>query len=721
MKYWGAFAITLVLLAAALVTSEKQRVPTPVSPDAVLSLIADSEHELTRLPVSFDRMSDEEEIDIGNRLAEVYLNQENDANVDPETREVRAYVNRVGARVARGAHRRLPYRFHYLSSPDFINAFALPGGHVVIGGGLMALMDSEDELASVLGHEVEHIDHYHCQERVQTQAALHKVPLGEMVAIPIVIFQAGYSKNQELEADREGTRLAVQAGYSPLGAIRMFQTFGRLFEMTRRRSRSPQEELSKLAIDTLNGYFRSHPLPSERIAQIKQMISDEHWESKVAEQPLEVEYVFQTERAQRALAAGRYAEAESAATRSLSLRPEQIDALATLTSAQFALMELPSCKENYRKLLAQSPPDAGNVGVFALQIAQEALNARHFEQAAKYAGTLLDFQPNNAEGLAALAEAQVGKGDFQAAEATWRTLENLYPPQAQEVVNYVASAAQNALEIHHYAQARDVAGFWLTLRPRVWDALKIQASASLALGDFAAAAQADRGALDAMPRNSVAMMELVWNYADALSASKRGQAAVEDFRRFMTGPRPETTSTIERQIRIEDAGLALMAGDEGPAKELAADSRRPGRNRISPELLNRLGWWYYRAGKYSYANVMLYQLVMLRPGDVPLRNDLAWVEMEDNQLDDATTAFSEMPGTGETHFEQWNSAQMGLAIALWRARKTDDALKQFEPAVNAEPRWTNSNLVRAFYSPGVAQTVDEMKSEQARRLQARKR
>jgi predicted Zn-dependent protease len=46
-------------------------------------------------------------------------------------------------------------------------------------------MDSEDELAAVLGHEIEHVDHYHCVERVQQQEALHQIPLGELLSLPI--------------------------------------------------------------------------------------------------------------------------------------------------------------------------------------------------------------------------------------------------------------------------------------------------------------------------------------------------------------------------------------------------------------------------------------------------------------------------------------------------------------------------------------------------------
>jgi len=190
---------------------------------------------------------------------------------------------RIGSRVAAHARRKLPYRFHYLDQPSFLNAFALPGGHVFIGSGLISLMDSEDELAAVLGHEVEHIDHYHAAERVQTERALRKLPLGEFLEIPVEIFESGYSKDQELEADREGTRLAVAAGYSPLGALRMFEVFDRLYREYITKTQTPQAEIAQVALQTLAGYFRTHPLPAERIAQVQRMINAENWGNLTSE------------------------------------------------------------------------------------------------------------------------------------------------------------------------------------------------------------------------------------------------------------------------------------------------------------------------------------------------------------------------------------------------------------------------------------------------------
>ena len=704
----------LLFLGAALVWSEKQRIDAPVGPEAVLSLVADTERELTRLPSSFTRIPDDQEIKLGDQLAKQYASEDRFSKRSSTTQVVQAYVSKVGWRVATGAHRKLPYQFHYISDPYFINAFALPGGHVFIGGGLLALMDSEDELASVLGHEVEHIDHYHCVERVQTQAALRKLPLGEMVAIPAEVFEEGYSKSQELEADREGTRLAVKAGYSPLGALRMFQTYDRLFQARTRRAETPQEELSTLAVQTLEGYFASHPPPSERMAQIKTLISDEHWESKVAEQPLEVAWVYMTERAQRNLTARKYSAAEAAATRSLNLHAGQVEALAVLASAQFALMEFPAALASYQQVLKVSTSQAATVDEFANSLAMDAIKTEHFADAAKYASASLALQPDNSMALIALAEAQMATGDYTASGATYQRLYSVYPGEAQNVVNYTAGTARRALAMHHYEQARGVSAFWLTLRPHAREPLALEATVNLALGDFSAAAKAFRDALDSTPQYTPVDLQLVWNYADALSAANPATAGAEEFHTFMIADRPGSNATIENQIKIEYAGLTLMAGDSALARDLVDSPRGVRGSWIPPELMARLGWWYYRAAKYAEAEAFLRRLVQARPGDSSLRNDLAWLELENGELDAALGDFREIPEVA-TRFAQWNTPQMGLALALWRSHNVEEALKNYEAASQVEPRWTNPLLVQAFYSVHVAQSVIEIQVEQKKR------
>jgi predicted Zn-dependent protease len=375
MTRWIAFAGIVLLGVAAIVTSERRKVDVPVSADALLYLVADTEQELTRMPAHFTRLSDADEIAIGNEIARGN-ERENDKN--PETAAIETYLGQVGARVAANAHRKLPYRFHYIPDDNFVNAFAVPGGHVYVGAGLIGLMDSEDELAAVVGHEIEHIDHYHCAERVQLEQALHKIPLGGLIGIPIEVFQAGYSKDQELEADAEGTRLAVAAGYSANGAIRMFETFQRLFDEYQVRARNPEQELSQVAQEALEGYFRSHPLPRERIARVQAMIAAANWQPR-AERDLGVGFIFMSNRAMAELRAHKYPQAQQLATRSLQMRPGQQKALEILARAQFAQADFPAAAASYRKLLDLDPTRlaAGYAALYA-----QALGAANRQTAA---------------------------------------------------------------------------------------------------------------------------------------------------------------------------------------------------------------------------------------------------------------------------------------------------------------------------------------------------
>lgn len=282
MTRWIAFLGIVLCGIAAVFTGERNKVDAPASPAAILYFVADTEREITRMPMQLTRMSDEQEIQIGNILARGYQEQ---TSLDAEDSREERYIQQVGAKVAAHARRRLPYEFHYIPNVNFVNAFAMPGGHVYIGKGLVLLMDTEDELAAVLGHEVEHIDHYHCAERAQQEQIFRKIPLGELMALPIEVFEAGYTKDQELEADREGTLLAVASGYSSSGAIHMFQTFDRLDKQYRDRASSPEQELSQVAMETLEGYFRFHPLPQERIEKLSALHLENHPEKSLAVRP----------------------------------------------------------------------------------------------------------------------------------------------------------------------------------------------------------------------------------------------------------------------------------------------------------------------------------------------------------------------------------------------------------------------------------------------------
>jgi predicted Zn-dependent protease len=291
MKRIATFIAVLLVGVSAIYFTERRHESTPVSANAIVEVAADAQHDLTRLPMRLTRLSDTEEIAIGNELAQQYsINHE---DMRTEDLALEAYVRRVGNALASHAHRRLPYSFYLIPNHSVINAFSLPGGPVYVGAGLLDQMNSEDELASVIGHEIEHIDHYHCAERVQVEARLRHLKLGilgALVQIPLSVWEAGYNKDEELEADREGMRLAVAANYSPYGAVTLFEKFTKLHNEYIIHAQSPEDELSQLAIQSLEGYFRSHPQPSERLAQANRVIAQERWQGRKTQKPFRVEY-----------------------------------------------------------------------------------------------------------------------------------------------------------------------------------------------------------------------------------------------------------------------------------------------------------------------------------------------------------------------------------------------------------------------------------------------
>jgi predicted Zn-dependent protease len=276
---------------AGLYWSQRRARSTQSSPNAVVDLLADAQRDLTRVPMHFTRISDDQEMSIGHELAARYSMQFQ--TFTPKDEALEKYVRRVGGTVAAHAHRHLPFEFHLIPDHNLINAFSLPGGIVYLGEGMLDQMETEDELANILGHEIEHIDHYHCIERYQIEAKLKNLNLdvvGQLLQLPLDFWEAGYHKDEEFEADREGIRLAVEAGYSPYGAVTLFTRLAKLCNEYVIHAQTPEEELSELAIQSLAGYFRSHPLPSERLEQANQVIAEQHWKDRKSQKPFRVEY-----------------------------------------------------------------------------------------------------------------------------------------------------------------------------------------------------------------------------------------------------------------------------------------------------------------------------------------------------------------------------------------------------------------------------------------------
>ncbi|HET9182160.1 MAG TPA: M48 family metalloprotease [Candidatus Angelobacter sp.] len=708
MKRWLFFSATFLLLLLGLVLSQTRKINAAVGPDALLYLLADTQRDLTVLPMAYTRISDAEEIRIGNRIARL---QETD--LSDEDRLIQNYVQAVGARVAANAHRKLPYRFHYIPQRYFVNAFALPGGHVYIGAGLLELMDNEDELAAVLGHEIEHIDHYHCAERLQVEAALRKVPLGELVEIPVELFQMGYSKDQELEADREGTRLAVKAGYSAEGAVDIFAQFQKMEEQMQGKPSGPVEEMSGAAIQVLTGYFRSHPESSDRVAQIRSLIAQEGW-PQTATRPLQVRYIFLAYKAQDQVNAAHYDKAVKTATHSLSLHPGYPPALVALAKAKIALHDFAAATAAYKDLLSAYPADADAVRAFAGALSSKAMAEKKFSEAAQLVSFALELQPDNPDALRLLALVDLELVDVNAALQTGQKLRKLYPWMGTELVQYVNSKAEQAFAARNYERAMRFSSFSLQLQP-LQPALQRQlARAEFALADFRAAANVYRGMIeDKLSDNGMLDAEAVRAYADSLGSLADHREAAGEFDRVLK-PGSIGNDDFAAQVKIEAAGLWVMAGD--PTKAHALTNPALPAEAFAPEHMARLGWWYYRAGKLDAAEQLLRRYLQQRPGSAGLQQTLAWVLIEKNMPRDALRLFAPERRSYRMNATVW----AGESIARWRLRESEPAMTAFEQLARSAPEWTNPQWVKTLYGPLATQTIVELTTEQQRRMAARR-
>jgi predicted Zn-dependent protease len=204
-------------------------------------------------------VSEPEELKIGREVAGRMLGAAplvNDAGLQ-------SYVNRVGRWVASQSERAdLPWRFAVIDTAS-INAFAAPGGYVLVTRGLYEILDNEAQLAGVLAHEIAHIVRRHHVTVMQKSAALsagaqlaqrdnRSALLNNMIGSGAEIFARGLDKGAEHEADAMGVVLAARAGYNPYGLVDVLHKL---------EARSAED--GSLAL-----LFKTHPAPGERLEQL---------------------------------------------------------------------------------------------------------------------------------------------------------------------------------------------------------------------------------------------------------------------------------------------------------------------------------------------------------------------------------------------------------------------------------------------------------------------
>ncbi|HNV88875.1 MAG TPA: M48 family metallopeptidase [Methylotenera sp.] len=235
----------------------------PVSTTTNASPVATTEPTPASAQPEFNwkKPSKEEEIALGREITGSLLG----AAPLVKDEALQKYVNQVGRWVANQSERAdLPWKFGVIDSND-INAFAAPGGYVLITKGLYQKLHNEAQLAGVLGHEIAHVVKKHQLKVLQKQQLLN-IGAGKLsdlfskndklakkaISSGAEISARSLDKTAEFEADRMGMVLATRAGYDAYGLPDVLQTIGQ----TNKND------------DSVALLFKTHPHPDERLTKL---------------------------------------------------------------------------------------------------------------------------------------------------------------------------------------------------------------------------------------------------------------------------------------------------------------------------------------------------------------------------------------------------------------------------------------------------------------------
>lgn len=219
-------------------------------------------------------ISEEQEIALGLQAAPQMAAQHGGLHPDQHGQDL---VDAVGQKlVASSAAAQTNYRydFHLLADPQTVNAFALPGGQVFITAALFNRLETEGQLAGVLGHEIGHVVARHSAQRIAqqqlTQGLTGAVVMStydpsnpasqgtaQIAALIGNVINMKYGRDDELQSDHLGVRFMADAGYDPRALMRVME----ILAEASGGARQPE-------------FFSTHPNPENRIAQIQAAIAE---------------------------------------------------------------------------------------------------------------------------------------------------------------------------------------------------------------------------------------------------------------------------------------------------------------------------------------------------------------------------------------------------------------------------------------------------------------
>jgi beta-barrel assembly-enhancing protease len=252
----GRILIAVIIAVVSLITYFSARQYNPVTDE-----------------VQHIDLSIEDEIALGLQAAPHMADQYGGLHAD---QQARALVDEVGQRIVSqtaAGSTDYQFEFHLLAEPEVVNAFALPGGQIFITAGLLALLDSEAQLAGVLAHEIGHVVGRHSAEQMAkarlteglTGAAVlaaydpenpNSVGTAQMAQLIGGLVNMRFGREDEIESDRLGVRFMAEAGYDPRAMIRVME----ILAEAGGPNRQPE-------------FFSTHPNPDRRIENIEEAIA----------------------------------------------------------------------------------------------------------------------------------------------------------------------------------------------------------------------------------------------------------------------------------------------------------------------------------------------------------------------------------------------------------------------------------------------------------------
>jgi predicted Zn-dependent protease len=275
-------------------------------------------------------VSESKEIAIGEQqYAPMRQSQGGDYVVDEA---LTAYISEIGQKLAAVSDRKLPYEFKVLNS-SVPNAWALPGGKIVVNRGLLTELNDEAELAAVIGHEIVHAAAKHGARTMSRGMLMQGAMLATVVAtqgkdyaqlaqmgagLGAQLITTKYGRDAERESDFYGMEYMSRAGYDPKGAVDLQKTFVKLSEGHKQ--------------DWVSGLFASHPPSKERVDNNIKKVAElppggERGEARFKEKTAHImrtkEAYAAYDKGRKALAEGKVEEAKSLVQQALAAEPKE--------------------------------------------------------------------------------------------------------------------------------------------------------------------------------------------------------------------------------------------------------------------------------------------------------------------------------------------------------------------------------------------------------------